>query len=408
VGKDRSTRIFDLWSRREQICQSPNEEWDNIVLFSPDGACLLTGSETRLALVKTDDCSVLLKVRANRAWTKQAVFSQDGERIGIATRDGRISVLDAKTGEELSISREKRASVSTLAFSPDARVIASGHHDGSVSIWRGDNGRLVHHLQAHGGSVRTVAFSPNGTLIASAGWDSPVLISRGADGTLLHRISAETSVVDKVAFLPDSRNLLMQSRGGSVQTVDALTGSPGIRFDIRGGGFFVFALSPCGRWMATANWDGDVQLWHVQSGVELASAYGDWDNVFVLRCSCEGRMLVVADLNRIFVWDCAAETAAFSIDAREDPLVVVAAALSSGVGTLLEHEREDFIFNDTPSDLSLALNALMTSEQRSQIVPTARTLHADRASDAYRNSALRPPRQSSPSAPLSAPSPQTE
>jgi hypothetical protein len=67
-------------------------------------------------------------------------------------------------------------------------------------------------------------------------------------------------------------------------------------------------------------------------------------------------------------------------DARGDPLVLVAAALSSRVGILLDHERADFIFHDTPPDLLRALDELMTDEQRSRIMPTARTLRAERGS----------------------------
>jgi hypothetical protein len=115
-------------------------------------------------------------------------------------------------------------------------------------------------------------------------------------------------------------------------------------------------------------------------------------------------VLVVADSKRIFLWDFSLESAAFSNDAREALLVFVAAALAGSVGTLLEHEREDFIFHDTPSDLSRALNELMTSEQRSRVIPTARTLRAERSSASYQNCALRSLKPSAPSAP----SPQTE
>jgi hypothetical protein len=200
-----------------------------------------------------------------------------------------------------------------------------------------------------------------------------------------------TRAVDSVVFLHDNRRLLTQSRGGFVQTWDVLTGSPGIRFEVRGGGLFALAVSPGGRWLVTANWNGDVQLWHVDSGVELASGYGEWDSVFTLKCSTGGRVIAVADVSRVFVWDFSPEIGAFSNDAKEAPIVLVAAALSSGVGTLLDHEREDFIFRDTPRDLSHILAGMMMAEQRSQVAPTARTLRADRSSASYRNTALRHP-----------------
>jgi WD40 repeat protein len=141
---------------------------------------------------------------------------------------------------------------------------------------------------------------------------------------------------------------------------------------VRGGGLFALAVSPGGRWLVTANWDGDVQLWHVDSGVELASGYGEWDSVFTLKCSTGGRVIAVADVSRVFVWDFSPEIGAFSNDAKEAPIVLVAAALSSGVGTLLDHEREDFIFRDTPRDLSHILAGMMMAEQRSQVAHAPR------------------------------------
>jgi WD40 repeat protein len=356
------------------------------VLFAPQGDRVAVGAPGVLRIVDLQGQSRERQANVERPWTNKAAFSRDGARLAIADHDGAVSVLDGKTATELARIEQSDGPITTIAFSPDIRLVATGTDRGEMALWSVVDGRLLLGLVPHGREVTTLQFSPDGARLASASWDSTVKIHHVATGTLeQHLQSTSSGPVDNVLFLPDSRRALTQSRRAFVHMWDVLTGEALTRFDLRGSGLFNMAISPNGRFLAVATWDGQVQLWNLDTGVELADAQGEWTSVSKVAFSdSSDHLVVVADAKKLFVWGLSVELRGLGYGDEVERAVVTAAALSNGVGVLLDHEREDFLFRDAPRDLYASLCAMLTDEQRAKIEPMARLLREERAPDAYR------------------------
>src|SRR5262249_29026308 len=61
-------------------------------------------------------------------------------------------------------------------FSPDRERIASSGQDGKVTIWDARTGQQLFQFQAHKDHARSVAYSPDGQSLATASWDGTVKI----------------------------------------------------------------------------------------------------------------------------------------------------------------------------------------------------------------------------------------
>ena len=84
---------------------------------------------------------------------------------------GKLLVYDLVEGKELtSIDLDlKQGNVNTLTFSLDSSLIAAGTFDGKVSIYDVGTGEQVHSWYAHTGVVSDLNFSPDGTWLLTAG-----------------------------------------------------------------------------------------------------------------------------------------------------------------------------------------------------------------------------------------------
>ena len=91
----------------------------------------------------------------------------DSRLIGIGTADGKILLLDSRTGRQdgtpISVASGHVASV---AFSPDGGTFAASSNDGTASLWDlRSRKRLGNPFPPYPGAVPAIVFEPNGRLL---------------------------------------------------------------------------------------------------------------------------------------------------------------------------------------------------------------------------------------------------
>ncbi|MFI5039114.1 MAG: PQQ-binding-like beta-propeller repeat protein, partial [Solirubrobacterales bacterium] len=91
----------------------------------------------------------------------------DSRLIGIGTADGKVLLLDSRTGREdgtpISVASGHVASV---AFSPDSGTFAASSNDGTASLWDlRSRKRLGNPFPPYPGAVPAIVFEPNGRLL---------------------------------------------------------------------------------------------------------------------------------------------------------------------------------------------------------------------------------------------------
>ena len=122
----------------------------NSVAFSPDGKCIISGSDN------TEIHSGMLKLEKLlwnhwRATPVGVASSPDGKCITSGSDDQTICVWNAETGEVSVGPLEGRTgSVTSITFSPDGKHMVSGLIDQTIHVWDAETSEIsVELLEGH-------------------------------------------------------------------------------------------------------------------------------------------------------------------------------------------------------------------------------------------------------------------
>ena len=135
-------------------------------------------------------------------------FAPDGRALAAGDIDGRIRLIDLRTGRERVSVQAHGGPLSSLTYSDDGRMLAStSTYDDVARLWEAGGGRPLLELRGHSRSVQAAAFAPGGRTVATAGLDGTVRLWGVQTGRLLETLSCDNTPATVVAFSPDGRTL---------------------------------------------------------------------------------------------------------------------------------------------------------------------------------------------------------
>lgn len=300
------------------------------VTFSADGAILACGDyEGRLRLYNTTTFSPLLPtITASGGRLVCLAFSSDGQYIASGSGYPEVRIHQLSNGGRYATLTADAAPTS-IFFTGSNAFLVSTWQDGKMRVWDVVKKSTVKTIADATGALFAGALSTDGQWLATGGVEALVRIYATADWALAQTFTmADPAAIRALAFSKDGTIIAVAQENGSVTMLGTGDGSAtgslpsptpttalvegsngqwllaGLDGSLcrQAGGTAeplwrhaplssLTALSPNGRWLASASPDGSVDLINARSGAPLQHLAGHPARVTALTYSADGQFL---------------------------------------------------------------------------------------------------------------------
>lgn len=218
--------------------------------------------------------------------------------IALGTHQGVISVHDARSGTLRSQLRGHRRRIHDLAFSEDGEVLYSASRDGALRQWRVLLGAGE---QVWRGRLSLNACAVSSGRLLTAGDDGVVRAFHGQ--TLEAELRGHRGMVTTVAVLPGGERAISGGVDGLVILWD-LAGGNGQRLYRHGGAVTDCSLTADGSLLLSSSTDGQLLVWDLASGRRIGVLDAHDGPITSCALSADGsRALSGAPDRTVAVWD---------------------------------------------------------------------------------------------------------
>ena len=278
------------------------------VAFSPDGRTLASMGLGRLTLLDAHTGQQKSIFRGIVDFGGGVAFSPDGQTLA-GVNYSMVKLWDVNTGRH-KVDLAGHAGISpNIAFSPDGQTLATTDHE-RVRLWDANTGRHKVDLTGHAGAYSylynssTIAFSPDGQTLAGLN-GRMVVLSNVNTGQQKTKLIGHTDQIQSVAFSRDGQTLATGSLA-EVRLWDVNTGQQKMILqdpDLNGS---LIAYSSDGRTLATRSKDGlTIHLWNTFTGEPLKVLTGHTRYPRSFTFTPNGRTLVSGTWGELLLWDVA-------------------------------------------------------------------------------------------------------
>lgn len=256
------------WVRERDRIQAHNTVVQS-VSFSPDGTMLASASfDKTIKLWKIEENqkkSIVLQEKFQHGDPVSSVtFSPDSKIIASASFDKTVKLWNQDGTLKYTLPHDDLV-YSVTFISND--MIATGDNSGKVTFWNSTNGQQIGKpFKPHQKTVCDLKFNKQGNILATASVDGTVKLWKLTPKLQQNPIILQhNSSVNSVSFSPDGQMIATASQNKIVRFWK-LNGTPLSNLTIKGeSGFTSVSFSPDQKTnkntIATANLDGQVQLW---------------------------------------------------------------------------------------------------------------------------------------------------
>ncbi len=164
-GKDGAVQLWAPAIGRTRLI-GRHDGWVNAVRLAGDRVFSL-GDDGQLRAVSLTSAPAGDRFPLNVGWSASTTFALTGrgDRLAVAGTDGRVVVIDARTGEEVR-TVAVGAAVTALAFDPEGSRLVAGRDDGTIVVLGAHDGAVTRELAAGAGAIGALAVTASGGVLA--------------------------------------------------------------------------------------------------------------------------------------------------------------------------------------------------------------------------------------------------
>jgi hypothetical protein len=197
-GADRSIRVFDVASGKQEVLIEDHADWVLAIAWSPDGTRLASASRDKTSKVfdaKTGDSVLTYPGHGDTVYGVS--FNADGTQVITAGRDKKIHLWQVADGKLLG--DIPGFGLDVFAVICQVGQIFSCSGDRTVRQHAADTRKEVRTFAGHGDWVYTIAYHEPTKRLASGSYDGEVRVWNVADGSLVTAFKAAPGYVPPAA-----------------------------------------------------------------------------------------------------------------------------------------------------------------------------------------------------------------
>src|SRR5262249_41436225 len=147
------------------------QELVSAIAMSPDSQLIATAGRDRILLWDAASGNHRNRIEKKMGQVMNLAFTPDGATlISGSETDGKIHIWDVATGTQRQLLDARNFLLRTIALSHDGKFVAAGTCLNTVRVWNLATGQeLLADYAGHDARVNSVAYSPDGSLLPSAG-----------------------------------------------------------------------------------------------------------------------------------------------------------------------------------------------------------------------------------------------
>ena len=278
--------------------------------WSPDGETLAVAGYHEVLLHHAADGVIIGRLVGDSPRIEGVAYSADGKVIGVAggaaSEFGEVQLWDAARQQLIRSIHVSGDSVYGISFSPDHAQVAVGCADKTVRAFATADGSEKMVCNNHIDWVFGTAFSQDGARLVTASRDKAVKLIDVASGRLIDDVNKPRESLLCLARHPtedmvvsggengELRLYKMMPRGGRLSEGDDKENSFVREFNRLPGPVCAVDFSSDGEFLAAGCASGDLRIYKVADGTQVAAATVLTGPVFAARFHPDGKTLAVA------------------------------------------------------------------------------------------------------------------
>jgi phage FluMu protein Com len=269
-----------------------------VAAFSPDGRCLVAGSDLWDTTTWQRTATLPLPGAASAV-----VFGHDSRAVAAATGNAVFLLDERGLPQALADRRPAADKIQDLALSPDGQTLAAWA-DSALILWDVPSRRntAILPLPRHPWKPRA-QFTPDGTGLIVSDGKSTIAVCDPRTGQVRKSIPLGPAGVTAFALLPGSTQVAAAG-GGQVKLGDLVTGRLVSPLGASGGEVRALAFGPGGRVLAWVDTTGNLDLWDMTARRSLIRFRAHHGGANAVSFSPDGRRVATCGNDgQTRVWD---------------------------------------------------------------------------------------------------------
>ncbi|TPX17445.1 uncharacterized protein E0L32_003088 [Thyridium curvatum] len=226
--------VVKFWDVRTKACINEVKGLGEAftLAWAPDGQSLVVGNKNNNVFVLSPTQSTPLSSHQQSVETNQIAFCWSGEKVFVATGDGKVRVLSypdfepvlrvpytTEEGESEEFTLNGHTSTChSVAVNPTGRYVASGGADSVIALWDTTDWICQRTITSLVGPVKSISFTFDGSyVVGGIAEESGLEISHTESGEHVHSLKT-AGVCPVVAWAP-TRYCLAYSDAGSLRII---------------------------------------------------------------------------------------------------------------------------------------------------------------------------------------------